>query len=155
MQAEGCEDLKYHAVIPGRFLARPNRFIAKVETEEGVQTVHVKNTGRCRELLVPGATVYLEQAVNPARKTPYDLIAVEKGDRLINMDAQAPNKVFGEWAAAGGFLPGLTDIHGEYVYGDSRLDLCLEKEKGLHLVEVKGVTLEHNRSGRFRDVTRE
>ena len=155
MQAEGCEDLKYHAVIPGRFLARPNRFIAKVETEEGVQTVHVKNTGRCRELLVPGATVYLEQAVNPARKTPYDLIAVEKGDRLINMDAQAPNKVFAEWAASGGFLTDLTAIHSEYVYGNSRLDFCLETEKGLHLVEVKGVTLEENGRARFPDAPTE
>ena len=134
--------MKYQTVIPGRFLARPNRLIAKVETEEVAQTVHVKNTGRCRELLVPGATVYLERAVNPARKTPYDLIAVEKGERLINMDAQAPNKVFSEWAAAGGFLRGVTAIHSEYVYGDSRLDFCLETEKGLHLVEVKGVTLE-------------
>ena len=155
MQAEGCEDLKYHAVIPGRFLAWPNRFIAKVETEEGVQTVHVKNTGRCRELLVPGATVYLEKVVNPARKTPYDLIAVEKGDRLINMDAQAPNKVFAEWAASGGFLTDLTAIRSEYVYGNSRLDFCLETEKGLHLVEVKGVTLEENGRARFPDAPTE
>lgn len=155
MKAEGCAVLKYHTVISGRFLERPNRFIARVETAEGVQTVHVKNTGRCRELLVPGATVYLEQAVNPARKTPYDLIAVEKGGRLINMDAQAPNKVFGEWAAAGGFLPGLTAIHCEYVYGNSRLDFCLETEKGLHLVEVKGVTLEENGRARFPDAPTE
>ena len=147
--------MKYHTVIPGRFLARPNRFIARVETENGIQTVHVKNTGRCRELLVPGATVYLEQAVNPARKTPYDLIAVEKGERLINMDAQAPNKVFSEWAAAGGFLRGVTAIHSEYVYGDSRLDFCLETKKGLHLVEVKGVTLEENGIVRFPDAPTE
>ena len=136
--------MKYQSVISGRFLVRPNRFIARVETEEGIQTVHVKNTGRCRELLVPGAKVYLERAVNPSRKTRYDLIAVKKGDRLINMDAQAPNKVFGEWAAAGGFLPGVTAIHSEYVYGDSRLDFCLETEKGPHLVEVKGVTLHYS-----------
>lgn len=147
--------MKYQTVIPGRFLARPNRFIAKVETAEGVQTVHVKNTGRCRELLVPGAVVYLERADNPARKTPYDLIAVEKGERLINMDAQAPNKVFAEWAAAGGFLPGVTAIHREYVYGNSRLDFCLETEKGPHLVEVKGVTLEENGRARFPDAPTE
>lgn len=152
---KGCAVLKYQTVIPGRFLARPNRFIARVETAEGIQTVHVKNTGRCRELLVPGATVYLEQAVNPARKTPYDLIAVEKGDRLINMDAQAPNKVFAEWAASGRFLPGITAIRREYVYGDSRLDFCLETEKGPHLVEVKGVTLEENRHARFPDAPTE
>ena len=147
--------MRYGSVISGRFLSRPNRFVANVETEEGPQVVHVKNTGRCRELLVPGATVYLERAGNPARKTPYDLIAVEKGDRLINMDAQAPNKVFAEWAASGGFLPDLTAIHSEYVYGDSRLDFCLETEKGLHLVEVKGVTLEENGHARFPDAPTE
>ena len=81
--------MRYGTVVPGRFLNRPNRFIAQVEIPEGIETVHVKNTGRCRELLIPGATVYLEQARNPARKTRYDLIAVEKGKRLINMDAQA------------------------------------------------------------------
>lgn len=146
--------LYYRGVIPGRFLERPNRFIARVETEEGIQTVHVKNTGRCRELLIPGAKVYLEKASNPARKTPYDLIAVEKGDLLINMDAQAPNKVFAEWAA-GNFLPDITAIHSEYVYGDSRLDFCLETNKGLHLVEVKGVTLEENGRARFPDAPTE
>ena len=114
--------MQYQSVISGRFLDRPNRFIAHVETESGVQTVHVKNTGRCRELLIPGATVYLERGTNPARKTAYDLIAVEKGERLINMDAQAPNKVFAEWAAAGGFLPDVTAVRSEYVYGGSRLD---------------------------------
>ena len=92
--------MHYQTVVKGRFLRRPNRFIAHVETEDGVQICHVKNTGRCRELLLPGSAVYLERASNPARKTAYDLIAVEKGDLLINMDAQAPNRVFHEWAAA-------------------------------------------------------
>ena len=147
--------MKYQNVVSGRFLARPNRFIAHVETEDGVQVVHVKNTGRCRELLVPGATVYLERAANPVRKTAYDLIAVEKGNLLINMDAQAPNKVFAEWAAAGGFLPGVAAVYPEYVYGDSRLDFCLETKKGLHLVEVKGVTLEENGYARFPDAPTE
>ena len=147
--------MRYQQVIPGRFIHRPNRFIAQVETADGIQTVHVKNTGRCRELLVPGATVYLERGTNPGRKTPYDLIAVEKGDLLINMDSQAPNKVFGEWAAAGGFLPGVTAIRSEYVYGDSRLDFCIETEKGTHLVEVKGVTLEENGCARFPDAPTE
>ena len=147
--------MRYGKVIPGRFLSRPNRFIAQVETEGGVQTVHVKNTGRCRELLVPGATVYLEQAETPGRKTPYDLIAVDKGGRLINMDAQAPNRVFAEWAASGGFLPDVKDIRREYVYGDSRLDFCLETERGRHLVEVKGVTLEENGYARFPDAPTE
>ena len=89
--------MQYQTVVPGRFLARPNRFIAQVEAEGAVQTVHVKNTGRCRELLVPGAAVYLEKSANPKRKTAYDLIAVEKGSLLVNMDAQAPNRVFAEW----------------------------------------------------------
>ena len=109
--------MHYGTVIPGIFQSRPNRFIALVETAEGVQIVHVKNTGRCRELLVPGATVYLEQGTNPGRKTAYDLIAVEKGDLLINMDAQAPNKVFAEWAEQGGFVPDALAIHPEYRYG--------------------------------------
>lgn len=147
--------MRYNTVISGRFLDRPNRFIAHVETADGVETVHVKNTGRCRELLVPGATVYLERGTNPNRKTAYDLIAVEKGDLLINMDAQAPNKVFAEWAASGAFLPEVTAIHSEYVYGDSRLDFCLETPKGLHLVEVKGVTLEENGAARFPDAPTE
>ena len=147
--------MQYQSVISGRFLDRPNRFIAHVETESGVQTVHVKNTGRCRELLIPGATVYLERGTNPARKTAYDLIAVEKGDRLINMDAQAPNQVFAEWAAAGGFLPDVTAVRSEYVYGGSRLDFCLETSGGPHLVEVKGVTLEENGTARFPDAPTE
>ena len=147
--------MKYQTVVPGRFLARPNRFIARVETETGVETVHVKNTGRCRELLVPGAVVYLERAANPTRKTAFDLIAVEKERKLINMDAQAPNKVFAEWAASGGFCPGVTAVRGEYTYGDSRLDFCLETENGIHLVEVKRVTLEDNGYARFPDAPTE
>lgn len=147
--------MRYHAVTKGRFIARPNRFIAHVETAEGLQVVHVKNTGRCRELLVPAATVYLERGRNPARKTAFDLIAVEKGSRLINMDAQAPNKVFAEWAASGGFRPDVTAVRSEYVYGESRLDFCLETARGLHLVEVKGVTLEENGAARFPDAPTE
>ena len=125
--------MRYGTVVPGRFLSRPNRFIARVEMPEGVETVHVKNTGRCRELLIPGTTVYLEKAANPARKTRYDLIAVEKGSRLINMDAQAPNRVFGEWAAAGGFLTEVTAARPEFSWGESRLDFCLETPKGRYL----------------------
>ena len=147
--------MRYGTVIPGRFLARPNRFIAQVETAEGIQTVHVKNTGRCRELLVPGAAVYLERGTNPGRKTAYDLIAGEKGDLLINMDAQAPNKVFAEWAGQGGFLPDVTAVRPEFRYGDSRLDFCLETARGPHLVEVKGVTLEDGGAARFPDAPTE
>ena len=147
--------MRYRTVVPGRFLCRPNRFIAQVETAAGVQTVHVKNTGRCRELLVPGASVYLEQSANPRRKTAFDLIAVDKGGLLINMDAQAPNRVFAEWAGAGSFLPDCTALRREYIYGDSRLDFCLETPGGLHLVEVKGVTLEEGGAARFPDAPTE
>ena len=147
--------MRYRNVIRALFLDRPNRFIAHVETEAGMETVHVKNTGRCRELLVPGATVYLAKGENPARKTAYDLIAVEKGSRLINMDAQAPNRVFAEWAAAGHFLPGTRSLWPEYRWGDSRLDFCVETAHGRHLVEVKGVTLEENGAARFPDAPTE
>jgi len=147
--------VQYRNVVSGRFLNRPNRFIAQVELEGAVQTVHVKNTGRCRELLVPGATVYLERGTNPNRRTAYDLIAVEKGSLLVNMDAQAPNQVFAEWVAQGGFLPDVTEIKREYVFGESRLDFCLKTEKALHLVEVKGVTLEDHGEARFPDAPTE
>ena len=148
--------MRYGVVIPAKFLSRPNRFIALVEAEGREMAVHVKNTGRCRELLVPGALVYLEQGTTPGRKTPYDLIAVQKGERLINMDAQAPNKVFGEWAARGGFSPSVTAVRREYRYGDSRLDFCLETASGRpHLVEVKGVTLEEGGAARFPDAPTE
>lgn len=147
--------MQYASVIPAAFLARPNRFVAQVETADGLETVHVKNTGRCRELLVPGARVYLAEGGGPKRKTRYDLIAVEKGRRLINMDAQAPNQVFEEWAEAGGFLPEVTAMRREFRYWDSRLDFCLETPRGLHLVEVKGVTLEENGRARFPDAPTE
>ena len=147
--------MRYHKIVKAVFVERPNRFIAHVETEDGMQRVHVKNTGRCRELLVPGATVYLEEGTNPNRKTRYDLVAVEKGDRLINMDSQVPNQVFGEWAAAGGFLPEVLAIRREAPYGGSRLDFCLETPEGLHFVEVKGVTLEEDGRARFPDAPTE
>nr|WP_325186680.1 DNA/RNA nuclease SfsA [uncultured Oscillibacter sp.] len=147
--------MRYGTVIPGRFVDRPNRFVAHVETAEGLQTVHVKNTGRCRELLVPGAAVYLERGTNPNRKTLYDLIAVEKGPLLINMDAQAPNRVFAEWVRGGGFLPGVTAVRPEFPCGASRLDFCLETPRGPHLVEVKGVTLEEDGLARFPDAPTE
>ena len=146
--------MRYQNVRAAKFIDRPNRFIAHVELDGKTETVHVKNTGRCRELLVPGCTVYLEKGTNPGRKTAYDLIAVEKGSLLINMDAQA-NRVFAEWAAAGGFLPDVTAVRPEYRYGESRLDFCLETPGGLHLVEVKGVTLEENGNARFPDAPTE
>ena len=145
--------MRYGQVKKGVFLSRPNRFIAHVALD-GVETVcHVKNTGRCRELLVPGAAVYLEKGTNPGRKTAYDLIAVEKNGKLINMDAQAPNKVFAEWAMR--FDPAAIAVHSEYRFGQSRLDFCLETPQGLHLVEVKGVTLEENGNALFPDAPTE
>ena len=147
--------MHYGEVVRGTFLSRPNRFIARVMLEEGEAVCHVKNTGRCRELLVPGAPVYLEAAENPARKTRWDLIAVEKGELLINMDAQAPNKVFKEWAAAGRFLPGLTAIRPEFTWEDSRFDFLLEDAQGKIFVEVKGVTLEEDGEVRFPDAPTE
>ena len=145
--------MKYEDVYIGRFIARPNRFIAHVELDGERMICHVKNTGRCRELLVPGAEVWLEKGTNPNRKTAWDLIAVHKGERLINMDAQAPNKVFSEWADR--FEPELLSLRGEYTYGQSRLDFCLETAAGLHLVEVKGVTLEQDGHTRFPDAPTE
>ena len=143
--------MQYGKILPARFLSRPNRFVARVEAEGEELVCHVKNTGRCRELLVPGATVWLEESPNPSRKTKFDLIAVEKGDRLINMDAQAPNKVFGEWAAAGGFREGLTLLRPETTYGSSRFDFYWESSKSQGFVEVKGVTLEEDGVVRFPD----
>ena len=147
--------MQYQNIVSGRFIDRPNRFIAHVAIDGQVQTVHVKNTGRCRELLVPGATVYLQHSDDPRRKTAWDLIAVEKGERLINMDAQAPNKVFGEWAQAGNFLPNLTLLKPETTYGASRFDFYAEAGGKRHFIEVKGVTLEEDGIVRFPDAPTE
>lgn len=145
--------MQYREVCRGTFFKRPNRFIAHVDIEGRTEVCHVKNTGRCRELLTPGAVVYLEKSGNPQRKTQYDLIAVEKGELLINMDAQAPNRVFGEWAAE--HWPGLRAIRPEFTWEDSRFDFRLETEEGITFVEVKGVTLEENGEVRFPDAPTE
>ena len=143
--------MRYGKIQAARFLRRPNRFVAEVELEGRTEAVHVKNTGRCRELLVPGARVYLTPGENPARKTAWDLIAVEKGPLLINMDAQAPNQVFGEWARAGKWVPDLTLLRPETKYGASRFDFYWEAPGRLGFVEVKGVTLEEDGVVRFPD----
>ena len=143
--------MQYASVTEGTFLSRPNRFIAHIQIDGRTEICHVKNTGRLRELLIPGATVYLEKSGNPNRKTAYDLIAVEKGARLINMDAQAPNQVFREWAEAGGFLPGLTLLKAEQTHGDSRFDFYWEAGARKGFVEVKGVTLEEGGAVYFPD----
>ena len=142
--------VKYANMVPGIFQNRPNRFIAQVEIQGQMQTVHVKNTGRCRELLIPGARVWCQQAANPNRKTPYDLIAVEKGERLINMDSQAPNTVAGEWLASGG-LGAVENLRPETVHGDSRFDFSFTREGKPCFLEVKGVTLEENGICAFPD----
>ena len=141
----------YPNCVPAVFLSRPNRFVAQVSLDGAVHTVHVKNTGRCRELLLPGAPVFLTKSDNPKRKTAYDLIAVKKGARLINMDAQAPNHVFYEWAAAGGLGLDLTKLAPETRYEDSRFDFYWEAGPRRGFVEVKGVTLEENGRTFFPD----
>lgn len=141
--------MTYDKIIPGIFRQRPNRFIAHVETAEGMQVCHVKNTGRCRELLVDGATVYLAESTNPARKTRFDLVAVEKGELLINMDSQAPNKVAEEYIPT--LLPGLTLLRPETRFGNSRFDFYAEANEEKWFVEVKGVTLEQEGLALFPD----
>ena len=145
--------MRYDNIVRGRFLSRPNRFIALVDIDGAGTVCHVKNTGRCRELLVPGAEVYLVPGTAPGRKTPYDLVAVDKSGVLINMDAQAPNRAFAEFART--FDPQALSVHPEFRFGDSRLDFCLERPDGLHLVEVKGVTLESGGHARFPDAPTE
>ena len=123
--------MRYNSIIPGIFLERPNRFIAYIDINGKKETVHVKNTGRCAELLRPGARVYLQESDNPDRKTRWDLIAVEKETdqgsvRLVNMDSQAPNQVVKEWIEKGGLIKGATLVKPEYTYGNSRIDLYVE-----------------------------
>ena len=143
--------MDYRNITQGRFLERPNRFTARVELVGRIETVHVKNTGRCRELLVPGARVYMEKSGNPDRTTAYDLVAVEKGGRLINMDSQAPNKAVEEWLRAGGLLADIRLVRPETKYGNSRFDFYAETEKEKIFIEVKGVTLEEDGVVRFPD----
>lgn len=147
--------MQYHSIRPARFLSRPNRFIAHCVLDDGTPVIaHVKNTGRCAELLIPGVRVYLEYSPNPARKTPCDLVAVEKktsnGTLLINMDSAAPNAAAGEWLAAGG-LGRLDVLRPEYRLGDSRFDFYAEQNGRSLLVEVKGCTLETDGFARFPD----
>ena len=142
--------MKYGHMVAGQFLARPNRFIAHVQINGQTEICHVKNTGRCKELLSIGAEVWCEQATNPNRKTKYDLITVKKGDRLINMDSQAPNIAAGEWLAAGGLGP-VESIRPETFHGDSRYDFSFVKDGKTCFLEVKGVTLENDGVCAFPD----
>ncbi len=140
--------MKYRNIILGKFIDRPNRFIAHVDIDGCVKTVHVKNTGRCKELLLPEARMVLEKSDNPNRKTAYDLIAVYK-EKLgwVNIDSQAPNKVAGEWLETRGF----DYVKPECKYGDSRIDFYMEKGNDKYLMEVKGCTLEIDGQGYFPD----
>lgn len=146
--------MRYEKMVQGQFLARPNRFIAHVEIDGHEEICHVKNTGRCRELLSPGATVWCQMAEDPKRKTKFDLIAVQKGSRLINMDSQAPNLAAKEWLLAGG-LGSLEDLRPETVHGDSRFDFSFRKDGRLCFLEVKGVTLENDGVCAFPDAPTE
>ena len=147
--------MKYERIVKGKFLERLNRFIAYVDIDGQKETVHVKNTGRCKELLRPGAVVYLQEFDPSARKTKWDLIAVEKKGRIINMDSQIPNKVVKEWLESGGLFRKVTKIQPEYTYGDSRVDLYVEADGKKVLIEVKGVTLEEEGRVRFPDAPSE
>ena len=146
--------MQYRNMIPGEFRSRPNRFIAKVMINGHEETVHVKNTGRCRELLTPGAAVWCQKSDNPNRKTQFDLITVRKGERLINMDSQAPNIAAGEWLRSGG-LGKLENLKAETFHGDSRFDFSFLLEGKRCFLEVKGVTLENDGVCAFPDAPTE
>ncbi|MBQ7925515.1 MAG: A/G-specific adenine glycosylase [Lachnospiraceae bacterium] len=154
--------MRYEHIVPGTFLERPNRFIARVEIDGHVETVHVKNTGRCKELLLPGARIYLEQSRNPKRSTAYDLIAVEKKGRVVNMDSQATNKVVEEWlqgkalfSSVADYIPNITLVKPETFHGQSRFDFYVETQEEKIFIEVKGVTLEEEGVVRFPDAPSE
>lgn len=146
--------MKYGKMVPGIFIRRPNRFIAHIEIDGKEEICHVKNTGRCRELLPPGARVWCLDAKSATRKTRYDLIAVQKGERLINMDSQAPNAAVKEWLQAGG-LGEIQDIRPETKWGDSRFDFSFRKDGKDCFLEVKGVTLENEGICAFPDAPTE
>lgn len=148
--------MTYKNILPAVFLSRPNRFIAEVELD-GVKAIcHVKNTGRCRELLIPGTKVFLSIADNPLRKTKYDLVAIYKDNTLVNIDSQAPNKVAGEWLLEKG-LQGepIASLRPEYFFGHSRMDFYAETKSKRYLIEVKGVTLEESGVAKFPDAPTE
>lgn len=148
--------MKYQRIVKAEFLSRPNRFIAKVILEGREVTVHMNNTGRCRELLIPGSTVYLAASFNPNRKTAFDLVAVEKKrddlpPLLINMDSQIPNALAEEWIGKSGLFSPEASVRREVVFGDSRFDLFVEDGTRRAFIEVKGVTLENGGKAAFPD----
>ena len=134
--------MKYERIERATFLERPNRFIAYARIAGKQETIHVKNTGRCAELLVPEAEIFVQESDNPERKTKWDLIGVRKGNRLINMDSQIPNKVVEEWLRAGNLFLEPVTVRPETTYGNSRFDFYVESGEKKAFIEVKGVTLE-------------
>ncbi len=147
--------MNYQNIVKGQFESRPNRFIAYVTISGQREKVHVKNTGRCKELLLPGAEVYLEKSTNSHRSTAYDLVAVKKGERMINMDSQAPNKAVGEWLKKGELFENIRQIKPEMCFGNSRIDFYIENGDDKILMEVKGVTLERDGVVLFPDAPSE
>lgn len=147
--------MHYENMEPAVFLERPNRFVAYVEQAGKREICHVKNTGRCRELLIPGAELYVQRSDNPARKTALDLISVKKGEQWVNMDSQAPNKAVAEWLENGGLGEKEIQIRPEYRYENSRFDFYLESAGRKAFMEVKGVTLEEEGVARFPDAPTE
>ena len=145
----------YNNIQTATFISRPNRFIAHVEVDGKTVIAHVKNTGRCKELLVPGTKVILQKSDDIKRKTAYDLVAVYKSERLINMDSQAPNKVFLEYLKSGQYINDITQIKPEAKYGGSRFDFYVEAEQRKIFIEVKGVTLEEHGVALFPDAPTE
>ena len=152
--------MTYKKVISGKFVSRPNRFVAAVDVCGREEIVHVKNTGRCRELLIPGAVVYLAEAKNPKRKTKYDLISVEKprngaAPLLVNIDSQIPNAAAEEWLKRGSLFAKDAKIRREVRRGDSRFDFYIEEKDRRSYLEVKGVTLERDGTAMFPDAPTE
>ena len=147
--------MRYDRIVEGTFISRPNRFIAICEVDKETVTVHVKNTGRCKEILRSGVKVILYYSDNPDRKTRYDLIAAYKGDMLINIDSQAPNAAFKEFISSSGLFGKSPSVYPEYTHGDSRFDFYIENDDRKIFVEVKGVTLEHDGICSFPDAPTE
>lgn len=143
--------MKYKEIVKGIFISRPNRFIANVEVDGEIVICHVKNTGRCRELLIKGVTVILEINDIPSRKTKHDLVAVYKNDVLVNIDSQAPNVLFAEWVRGSDFFKDLIYLKAETTYHNSRFDFYIETTDKKIFVEVKGVTLENDKVAMFPD----
>jgi len=147
--------MEYENIRQAKFISRPNRFLSYIEIDGRVERCHVKNTGRCKEILVPGTTVYVRESGNSNRKTKYDLISAYKGDRLINIDSQVPNRVFYEWVTGGNLFDDITLIKPECKYKNSRFDFYIETPSRKAFIEVKGVTLEIDGVAMFPDAPTE